>query len=117
MSGRGHLAALATDACILYREEGGDLQAAADQLRAARVLVQTEPGEAVGKCRQVIEGLVKALKGQGFKGIAGYLEECTDARRGEEYGNIVFAIKRLTSMPRHIMPKTAGLPIRRLEHL
>ena len=82
--------------------EGGDLQAAVDQLRAARVLVQTDPVEAVGKCRQVIECLVKALKGQGFKGIAGYLEECTDARRGEEYGNIVFAIKRLTSMPHHI---------------
>ena len=82
-------------------KHGGSLQRAADYLNAARRLVASDPPNAVGICRLLVEALDRDLRDQGYGTIKDHLAACTDERRGEQYGRIVSAVMQLASMRHH----------------
>ena len=82
-------------------KEGGNLRHAIEYLNAARSLVASNPPEAVGLCRLLMEAVDRDLKGQGYGKITDHLKTCTDERRGEEYGHIVSALKQLSNLNHH----------------
>ena len=82
-------------------KEGGDLQPAINHLNAARALVSSDPGRAVGLCRLVIEALEAVAKEHGYGSVAEHLTACTDERRGEHYGRIVASAKQLAALNHH----------------
>ena len=82
-------------------KEGGSLQGAVGHLNAARRLVASDPPQAVGICRLLIEALRAALKDQGYKEVAEYLTVCTDERRGKQYAKILSSVKQLADMTHH----------------
>ena len=82
-------------------KDGGSLQRAVDYLNAARALVSSNPPEAIGTCRLLVEALDGDLKDQGYGRIADYLRACTDEKRGEQYDRIVSSIKQLASLNHH----------------
>ncbi len=82
-------------------KEGGSLQHAVNHLNAARALVSSDPPNAVGVCRMIVEALEKDLRDQGHGKITDYLTACTDELRGKQYSSIVTAIKQLASLNHH----------------
>lgn len=82
-------------------KEGGSLQGAVDHLNAARALVASDPSEAVGICRMVIEAAEAELKTQGHRTLSDYLATCTDERRGKHYSRIVSSLKQLAGFSHH----------------
>lgn len=82
-------------------KEGGDLQPAVDHLNAARALVSSDPGRAVGLCRLVIEALEAVVKENRGSSVAEHLAACKDERRGEYYGRIISTAKQLAALNHH----------------
>ena len=80
---------------------GGDLQRAVDYLNAARNLVSSDPSNAVGICRLLVEAVERTLEDQGYGKIADYLISCTDERRGKQYGRILSCVKQIASLNHH----------------
>ena len=82
-------------------KHGGSLQRAVDYLNTARRLVASDPPNAVGICRLVVEALDNRLRDQEHGTLTAHLKACTDELRGEQYGRIVAAVKQLASMNHH----------------
>ena len=85
----------------VLKEGGSLLPHAVDHLNAARELVSSEPSEAVGICRLLIEALEGDLGDQGCGTTTDFLAACTDERRGEQYGRIISSIKQLAGLNHH----------------
>ena len=86
---------------------GGDLQRAVGYLNAARKLVSSDPSDAVGICRLLVEAVDKDLSDHGYGTIKDHLTVCTDERRGQHYGRIVAAVKQLAGMNHHDFGRTS----------